>query len=85
MALSLYDIRCIANNCLDNKKVNIPQFSSNLPGFDWAQAFLKRHKNTLAQRLEVNMSAHITINSLHLAKDKNIHLLFSPPNATHLL
>jgi hypothetical protein len=31
------------------------------------------------------MSAHISIKSLKLAKENNVHFIFLPPNSTHLL
>uniref|UniRef100_A0A8D8QZF0 Jerky protein homolog-like n=2 Tax=Cacopsylla melanoneura TaxID=428564 RepID=A0A8D8QZF0_9HEMI len=48
------DFRFAAKAYLGKRGVKIPQFRNNLPGYDWAKAFIKRHK-ILSTRVATNI------------------------------
>lgn len=53
--LNKRDLQIFVKSYLDRKGVVEPRFVNNLPGDDWADSFLKRHKNELAQRWAANI------------------------------
>jgi len=53
--LGAYDLRLIVKGCLDRRGMKTNKFKDNLPGCDWVQSFLKRHKNNIAQRMCQNI------------------------------
>ncbi|XP_063244589.1 uncharacterized protein LOC134544837 [Bacillus rossius redtenbacheri] len=54
--ISLFDVRCVVKCYLDTQNRKVQQFKGNMPGWDWSQSFLERHKAALKQRLETNIS-----------------------------
>ncbi|VEN42278.1 unnamed protein product, partial [Callosobruchus maculatus] len=50
-----YDIRLIVKSYLDRQGKSERRFKANLPGIEWLRAFLKRHSNTLTQKLCQNV------------------------------
>lgn len=54
--ISLFDVRCVVKSYLDTQSRKVIQFKGNMPGWDWSQSFLERHKTALKQRLETNIS-----------------------------
>lgn len=67
--LDKLDLRYAVKGYLDRKGVNVRKFKNNLPGLDWANSFLLRHKAALTQRLCENIKraraavSHETVNS----------------------
>ena len=55
--ITTFDLRCIVKAYLDKSGRNVPQFrNDNFPGKEWAQSFMKRHKQILSQRMSKNIS-----------------------------
>lgn len=52
---SLVDLRMVTKQALDKSGKRVKEFKENLPSMDWARGFLKRHSNTLTQRLAQNI------------------------------
>ena len=67
--LDKLDLRYSVKGYLDRKGVRVNKFQNNMPGLDWANSFLSRHKNVLTQRLCENIKraragvSHETVNS----------------------
>lgn len=45
-----FDLRMLVKNYLEERGVVLTVFKNNLPGREWAAAFLKRHKDRLTKR-----------------------------------
>ena len=64
-----YDLRLIVKGYLDRRGVDEKRFKVNMPGVDWAESFLIRHKDSLRERICQNIKraraavSRITINS----------------------
>ena len=54
--LSVFDLQCFVKYHLDREGKIMKEFKNNPPGPDWAQAFIKRYKDTLAPRMCQNIS-----------------------------
>lgn len=48
--LTAMDLRCIVKRYLDDNGKKYEKFKDNLPGYDWAAGFLKRHTQVLTVR-----------------------------------
>ncbi|CAI9734529.1 Hypothetical predicted protein [Octopus vulgaris] len=44
-----YDLRLIVKGYLDRRGVDVKRFKGNMPGVDWAESFLMRHKDSLRE------------------------------------
>lgn len=53
--LTTLDLRTIVKSYLDTKGTNIKKFKYNMRGIDFAMCFLRRHRDTLSQRLCQNI------------------------------
>ena len=53
--MDTFELRLFVKSYLDDIKVKVRKFSNNLPGKDWTQSFLARHRQTLAHRLVPNV------------------------------
>lgn len=53
--LTTFDLRLIVKSYLNSKGTNIKKFKDNMPGVEYAMCFLRRHKDTLSQRLCQNI------------------------------
>lgn len=53
--LDRFDVRCLVKGYLDRRGKTVRRFSKNMPGKDWADGFLIRHKEKLALRLCQNI------------------------------
>ena len=49
------DLRHFVRVYIENKDTNVSEFVENLPGEDWANGFLKRHKKLLSERVANNI------------------------------
>jgi len=49
------DLRIIVKGYLDRRGISIPSFKNNMPGIDWANSFLTRHKDALTLRMCQNI------------------------------
>ena len=54
--LSTMELRMYVRQYLNQQKMTVAQFKSNLPGREWAYSFLKRHRN-LSTRLSSNIKS----------------------------
>ncbi|KAK3894534.1 hypothetical protein Pcinc_001690 [Petrolisthes cinctipes] len=53
--LDSFELRLLIKQYLDRRGVEVKRFKNNLPGCDWAQSFLKRHRSELSHRLSQNI------------------------------
>lgn len=53
--LSTFDLRCFVKTFLDKNGISSSRFKNNLPGYDWAAGFLRRHEGALSKRLCQNI------------------------------
>ena len=51
------DLRIFVKSYLDKEGRQVKQFKNNYPGEDWSSSFVKRHKESLSNRLCQNISA----------------------------
>ena len=56
MPLDLLEIRLITKGYLDSLGRTVPKFKGNLPGEDWINGFLARHKSDLTHRMCQNLT-----------------------------
>lgn len=54
--VNTFDLRSVVKSFLDRIGRNETRFKNNLPGNDWADSFMKRHKAILTQRIAKNIS-----------------------------
>lgn len=54
--LTMFEVRLIVKGFLDKRGVKEKRFQNNMPGKSWAYGFLKRHKDSLSQRLCQNIN-----------------------------
>lgn len=54
-ALTVTDLRYLAKNYLDSQGRNISKFKFNMPGNDWVQSLLERHKRDISQKVTTNI------------------------------
>lgn len=54
--VNTFDLRCVVKSYLDRIGKNETRFNNNLPGSDWAESFMKRHKAIHTQRTAKNIS-----------------------------
>lgn len=53
--LDRFELRLLIKQYLDRRGVEVKRFKNNFPGCDWAQSFLKRHRNELSHRMSQNI------------------------------
>ncbi|XP_029652014.1 uncharacterized protein LOC115225210 [Octopus sinensis] len=51
-----YDVRLIVKGYMDRRGVDVKRFKGNMPGVDWAESFLMRHKDNLRERISQNIN-----------------------------
>ncbi|XP_063218661.1 uncharacterized protein LOC134528923 [Bacillus rossius redtenbacheri] len=54
--LTAFDLQMTVKNYLDKCGRHVKKFKNNVPGRDWVESFLKRHKQDLSTRLARNIS-----------------------------
>ena len=80
--MSRKDLGYFAKDYLDRKGVKITMFKSNLPGKEWARAFVTRHKERLTARLADNIKrARVDISLMFCGSVEGI---FLPPSLCRL-
>ena len=50
-----YDLRLVVKGYLDRRGVDVKRFKGNMPGVDWAESFVMRHKYSLRGRTSQNI------------------------------
>ena len=53
--MSKADLRHFVKDYIERKGITVPEFVENLPGNDWAEGFLKRHKEEISVRSANNI------------------------------
>lgn len=71
LSIDTFDLRTIVKSYLDTKGTNIKKFKDNMPGIDFAMCFLRRHRDTLSQRLCQNIKRSRTTIE-HYTKNKSV-------------
>ncbi|KAJ8885594.1 hypothetical protein PR048_011792 [Dryococelus australis] len=51
-----FDLRCVVKSYLDGTGSTVTCFHNNFPGCDWAESFMKRHRNVISQQTAKNIS-----------------------------
>lgn len=53
--LNILDLQLVTKNYLQQQGRNVAKFRHNMPGRDWVESLLKRHKDIVTQRLAANI------------------------------
>ena len=54
--MDIYNLKIIGKGYLGRRGVQEKQFKNNMPGIDWANSFLTRHKDYLTKRVCQNIT-----------------------------
>lgn len=66
--LEAYDLRMLVKVYLDKLGVNEKKFKNNMPGPDFVSSFMKRHKDSITQRLSQNIKGNRAVDSPEIIK-----------------
>jgi len=75
-----FDLRLLVNGYLERRGKKVKKFKNGtMPGRDWADSFLTRHKNILAVRMCQNIKRSRAgvreVQSIHILITLQIHLM----------
>lgn len=77
--IDLFDLRCLVKAYLDRRGITINKFRNNLPGKDFAESFMKRHRDEISLRLCQNIKrcraavSHEVINTFFDHLEESLH------------
>lgn len=72
--LDVYDLRILIKGYLDRMDVQVKRFKNNMPGPDFVECFLKRHRDVISRRISQNIKRARAAVSPEVIENYFIHL-----------